>query len=80
MMDLGVKVATLEERMETRQSQYEGALDRLRADMAARDTEAAKRDKDNLRLQVTLFAVLIGAIGVATAILGILIRWPAPAL
>jgi len=75
MTDLGPKV---KERMEIRQVQHQGASDRLRADMAARDTDAAKRDKDNPRLQVALFAVPIGAIGVATAIPGILIRRPAP--
>ena len=31
--DLAVQVAKLEERMNTRQAEYEGALDRFRADM-----------------------------------------------
>ena len=30
--------------MNTRHAEYEGALDRLRADMAQRDAEAAQRD------------------------------------
>ncbi len=35
--DLARQVAVLEERMNTKQAEYESALDRLRADMARRD-------------------------------------------
>jgi len=78
MTDLDLKVATLEERIEIRQAQYEGALERLRSDMerwradiAKRDTEAAKRDTENTRWQIGLWVA-------AVVVLGILIRWPAP--
>ncbi len=67
--------------MNTRQAEYESALDRLRADMtrltdeaarsaAKRDVEAARRDKDNTRWQIGLWVAAI-------VVLGILIRWPA---
>ena len=36
---LNEKIARLEERMNTMQARYEGALDRLRADMAQRDRQ-----------------------------------------
>ena len=79
--DLARQVAVLEERMNTRQAEYESALDRLRADMtrltdeaarsaAKRDVEAARRDKDNTRWQIGLWVAAI-------VVLGILIRWPA---
>jgi len=45
-MELEAKAAALEERMETRQAQYEGALDRLRADLARSEAERAKRDAE----------------------------------
>ncbi len=66
-----------EERMKTMTATNEGALDRLRADlakrdadraadMAKRDVEAAKRDKDNQRWTITLVlgctALVIGAV------------------
>ena len=79
--DLARQIAVLEERMNTRQAEYESALDRLRANMtrltdeatrsaAKRDVEAARRDVDNMRWQFGLWAVAI-------VVIGILIRWPA---
>ncbi|MCY3994704.1 MAG: hypothetical protein OXF07_01050 [Rhodobacter sp.] len=53
--------------MKTMHAEYEGALDRLRADMERRDADAAKRDKDNLRWQIGLWIA-------AVVILGVLIR------
>ena len=66
--------------MNTKQAEYESALDRLRSDMRAdlsrlsegmaqRDTESAKRDKDNTRWQIGLWLAAI-------VVLGFLIRWP----
>ncbi len=78
--ELARQVAVLEERMNTKQAEYESALDRLRSDMRAdmsrlsegmarRDTESAKRDKDNTRWQIGLWLAAI-------VVLGFLIRWP----
>ncbi|MCY4167206.1 MAG: hypothetical protein OXE82_02880 [Rhodobacter sp.] len=78
---LSERLAVQEERMKTMQAEYDGALDRLRADMAAHRADmaahredaakhredAAKRDKDNLRW-------LIGLWIAAVVILGVLIR------
>jgi len=61
---LDLKVATLAERIETRQAQCEGALERLRSDMA-------RRDMENTRWQIGLWVA-------AVVVLGILIRWPVP--
>ncbi len=41
---LSERIAVLEGRMETRQAEYESALDRLRADMAAHREDMARRD------------------------------------
>ena len=65
--ELAKQVAVLEKRMKTMHAEYEGALDRLRADMERRDADAAKRDKDNLRWQIGLWIA-------AVVILGVLIR------
>ncbi|MBC6437928.1 MAG: hypothetical protein GDA52_07290 [Rhodobacteraceae bacterium] len=53
------------------QVRYEGALDRLRADLAQRDAELARRE---LRMTLTLLGAVLGSVGLATAILGFLIR------
>ena len=53
--ELDVQLAQLEERMNTKQAEYEGALERLRADLARRDTA-------NTRW-------LVGTIAAATAII-----------
>ncbi len=78
--DLAQQIARLEgeikaqeERMKTMTATNEGALDRLRADLAKRDAdlakrdvEAAQRDKDNQRWTITLVlgctALVIGAV------------------
>ena len=65
--ELAKQVAVLEKRMKTMHAEYEGALDRLRADMERRDADSAKRDKDNLRWQIGLWIA-------AVVILGVLIR------
>lgn len=68
------QLAKLEERMNTMQAKYEGALDRLRADMAAGREADAKRDKANIQWIVgTVAAAAILII----AVLGFLLRWPA---
>ncbi len=60
--DMQREIAVLEERMNT-------SYERLLADMARRDPEMAKRDKDNLRWQIGLWVA-------AVVILGVIIRWP----
>ena len=51
------QIKVLEERMNTRQAEYESAIDRLRADMAA-------RDRDNMRwfigIGIAIIALLVG--------------------
>ncbi len=56
-------------RMNTMQAEYRTDIARLAEDIARRETEAAKRDKDNLRWQLTLWLA-------AVIVLGFLIRWP----
>ena len=67
--DLARQLAVLEERMKTMQAEYESALDRFRADMAAHREDSARRDKDNLRWQIGLWVATV-------VILGIIVRWP----
>ncbi len=63
---LSERIAVLEERMETRQAEYESALDRLRADMAAHREDAARRDAARSERDATArwwqTAILIAAI------------------
>ena len=91
--ELARQLAVIEERMETRQAETGAALERLRAetstaferlradlakrdaDLAKRDADLAKRDKDNIRWQVGLW---LGAVILIIAVLGMLIRLPAP--
>ena len=73
MDDVGHKLAVLEERMNTMQAQYESALDRLRADLARHGEELAKRDAENARQATRMTNSLLIAIGVATAVLGVVI-------
>lgn len=68
--ELARQFAVLEERMNTMQADLSATLERFRADMAKRETDWAKRDKDNLRWQVGLWIA-------AVVIIGILVRWPA---
>ena len=76
--EVSKELATLREQMNTHQAKYEGALDRLRADMAKRDADMAKRDADaaqreiiRLRWQIGIY---IGGVLVTIAALGIFIR------
>ena len=64
--DLARQFAVLEERINTKAAETESALDRLRADMAARDTDAAKR-------ATRMLLAIAGMIGLAVAVLGVLI-------
>lgn len=72
--------------MNTHQAKYESAIERLRADMADwhadaanRETEwktdAAKRDTDAARRENRMLLSIFGAVGLATAILGLLIAF-----
>ncbi len=45
--------------MNTFEAWNDTAFDRLRADMAKRETEAAERDRDNTQLQVGLWITVI---------------------
>ena len=56
--------------MNTRHAETESALDRLRADMARRDTEAAKRDN---RLILVIVGTIVAVGSLATAVLGVII-------
>ena len=60
------RISVLEERMNTKQAEYESALDRLRADMASRGEEASKRDKQQFLATAALIAL-------ATTVLGLMI-------
>lgn len=64
--DPAVKLAVLEERMKTMQAEYKTDIAMLAADNAKRDAEHAKRDKQQL-------LAIAGIVGLATAILGVLI-------
>ena len=64
--ELARQIAVLEERMKTHQAEYTSAIDRLRADMAVRDAEYSKREN-------RIILTILGGIGLATTILGLLI-------
>ncbi len=49
--------------MKTMQAEYKTDIARLAEDMAKRDTEATRRDKDNLRWQVGLWIAAIVVLG-----------------
>ena len=74
--DFNCKLAVLEERMNTMQAQYESALDRLRADIARQGESIAQRDAETARRELRITLTVLGAVGLATAILGFLIRLP----
>ena len=61
-------------------SNVEAALSGLRADFADLKTDLAKRDEEEARQQsakeLRLFGALVGLIGLAAVILGLLIRLP----
>ena len=76
--------AVLKQEIQTMHADYKVELERtgrkfdatiadLKTDMAKeaarRDTEAAKRDKDNLRWQIGLWVA-------AVVVIGVLVRWP----
>ena len=69
LLEHSERMAKQEERMNTHQAKYEGALDRLRAEMAKREADMAKQDKDNLRWFVGMWIA-------TNLILGAWIRWP----
>ena len=62
--------AVLEERMNTRHAETESAMDRLRADLAQRDVDAAKRDT---RLMLVIVGTIVAVGSLATAVLGVII-------
>jgi len=66
---VNAKVATLEERIEPRHAQCEGALERLRPDMAGRDTEAAKRENRMSPTMAGMFGLVVTIPGVPIAVL-----------
>ena len=65
--ELSERTARLGERMKTMQAEYKTDIALLAKtiaeDNAKRDTEAAKRDKDNLRWQVGLWIAAIVVLG-----------------
>ena len=70
--------AVLKQEVHTVHANYLTALERnerkmaeLKTDMAKRDAEAARRDRDNTRWIV---ASILGGVGIAVVILGFLIR------
>ena len=67
---LARQFAVLEERMKTMQADYKTDIAMLGKQIAERDAEQTRRDKDNLRWQVGLWIA-------AVVIIGVLIRWPA---
>jgi len=84
--ELAHRIALLEERMNTHSAENETALERmntsltsrfdgLQIEIANRDKEAANRDKANIQWMAGL---VLGAAVLIIAVLGILIRWPAP--
>ncbi|MCY4260977.1 MAG: hypothetical protein OXC91_12035 [Rhodobacteraceae bacterium] len=70
MHTLARQMAVMEERMKSMKADYESALDRLRADMALHREDGAKRE-------TRMLLAMAGMIGLAVAILGILISLPA---
>ena len=60
---LQLEVARQGERMNTQPAKYEGALERLGKQIAERDVDIAKRDKDNLRWQIGLWIAAVTIIG-----------------
>ena len=71
------RVSVQGEQMKTMHAEYEGALDRLRADMAQMAADSAKRDVDAAKRDNRLMLVIVGTIvavgSLATAVLGILV-------
>ncbi len=59
--------------MNTKQAETESALDRLRADMADLKTDMARRDTEAGKRENRLLITMVVVVGVATAVLGVLI-------
>ncbi len=59
--------------MNTKQAEGESAIDRLRADMANWKTDMANWKTDMAKRENRLMLVVFGAVGLGTAILGLLI-------
>ncbi|MCY3873846.1 MAG: hypothetical protein OXF88_06090 [Rhodobacteraceae bacterium] len=55
--------------MNAKVAELESAADRLRADMAQRGEDAAKR-------KTRLLLAIAGMFAIAVAVIGILVRWP----
>ncbi len=68
---LNERMARLEERMNTMQARYEGALERLRTDIATGREDAVKRDKANIQW---LVGTVFGAAILIITVLGLLLR------
>ena len=82
--ELALQIAVLEERMSPHQAEYKtdlaiyaaetrAVLEGMARDIAKRDADTAKRDADMAKRETRLIVVLLGGIGVATAILGVFI-------
>ncbi len=71
--ELAKEVAVLRADMNTKQAETESALDRLRADMANWKTDMANWKIDMARRENRQLLAIIVVVGVATAILGVLI-------
>jgi len=71
--ELSERIAVLEERMKTPQSDLQGTLERFRTDMADLKTDMAQRDVEAGKRENRLMLVILGGIAVATAVLGVLI-------
>ncbi len=67
--ELAKQIAVLKQTMETHKQEYKTDIARLAEQMAKRDIETHKRDKDNLRWQLGLWVAAI-------VILGFIIRFP----
>lgn len=66
--DLFAKISVLEERMNTRQAEYESAIERLRADMANWKTDMANWKTDINRYTTFL---IIGSLGLSVTFLSL---------
>ncbi len=87
--ELSERIARIEEGMKTMQAdnqamhaRYEGAIDRMQADMAKRDADMARRDADMARRDKANIQWMIGmtvaSVLLIIGVLGFLIRFPTP--
>ena len=72
-MALARQVVVLEERTETMNERYDKGWALLREDLAKRDAELAKRDKN---LSIQIYAVAFGIVAVMIVIGGTIISLP----